>query len=54
MDWRGRSVLGGRAALWLSVAVALSSVLTSVLTIGIAASPALVVNVVNVVPTEIR
>ncbi|PSP43337.1 potassium channel protein [Halobacteriales archaeon QH_6_64_20] len=51
MDWRGRSVLGGRAALWLSVAVALSSVLTSVLTIGIAASPALVV---NVVPTEIR
>ena len=51
MDWRGRSVLGGRAALWLSVAVALSSVLTSVLTIGIAASPALVVNVVL---TEIR
>lgn len=49
MDRRSvRLVLGGRAALWLSVAVALSSILTSVLNIGIATPPTLVVDVVPI------
>jgi hypothetical protein len=52
MDRRSaRMVSSGRAALLASVAVALSSILASVLTIGFATSPALIA---DVVPLAIR
>ncbi|PSP73479.1 potassium channel protein [Halobacteriales archaeon QS_3_64_16] len=51
MDRWARPTLGGRTVLLLSVAVALSSILTSVLTIGLAAPPALIG---EVVPPTIR